>query len=680
MNALEMSDQKTTTYRSLRDDEVRQLVAQSCTAENWHDVQVAEPFLVDRVRAADFAGKVLVGPLAGDIQRAWTPKKPCGIYHARVHDCVIGSGVRIANVAGHLSGYQIGDGALIENVGVMETRRGARFGNGVEVAALNEAGGREVPLFNGLSSQFAYLVAVHRYRATLVKRLQEIAKREAEAAARDYGTIGEVATIVGVPKIINVNVGAAATIDSAQALANGTVLSARDAPAVIGDGVIAKDFIVAEGAHVTNGAILNHSFVGQGARVGNQFSAENCLFFANCEGFHGEAVSAFCGPYTVTHHKSTLLIGGMFSFYNAGSGTNQSNHRYKLGPTHEGKLERGCKTGSFAYMMWPCRVGPFSVVLGKHTRSFDTADLPFSHLEADEAGRCELIPGHYIATVGTLRDGAKWPKRDRRSGAVLRDVLCFDVFSPLTVGRMLRGAEMLSKLQEQVDRSTASVNVNGVEIKRVLLRMGAKRYTAAVERSLLEQIFQRLERQLTSGTKRLADVLDADTKAVFTQDWLDVGGQLMPQDRFEKVCGAIELGEIDTAVKLHHSFSEIRAMYEADVWAWSRQQIKKSLNMDPDSITPEVACDLVARYVEQQQKFLRLVLVDAEREYDEASRMGFGMDGDAKARDQDFTAVRGRLEDNSFVQQLHADIAALDKRGAAVRERLAAIKQQQSIH
>ena len=161
---------------------------------------------------------------------------------------------------------------------------------------------------------------------------------------------------------------------------NGTILSHPDSPTIIGDAVIAKDFIVAEGAHVVGGAIVQKSFVGQGCRVGNQFSAENCLFFANCEAFHGEAVSFFAGPYTVTHHKSTLLIGGMFSFYNAGSGTNQSNHRYKLGPTHEGKLERGCKTGSFAYVMWPCRVGPFSVVLGKHTRSFDTANLPFQPL------------------------------------------------------------------------------------------------------------------------------------------------------------------------------------------------------------------------------------------------------------------------------------------------------------
>ena len=79
-----------------------------------------------------------------------------------------------------------------------------------------------------------------------------------------------------------------------------------------------------------------------------QFNHQNSVFFANSEGFHGEAVSIFAGPYTVTHHKSSLLIAGMFSFFNAGSGTNQSNHMYKLGPIHQGVVDRGSKTGSFS--------------------------------------------------------------------------------------------------------------------------------------------------------------------------------------------------------------------------------------------------------------------------------------------------------------------------------------------
>lgn len=658
-------------YRSLTAEEIEQLVEQGCTAGNWGNVLVTEPLLAERLRNVEFAGKIHVGSLAGEVNREGGLGKPCGIYNARVQDCVFGNGVRIANVGNHLAGYQVGNNVLIENVGLMETRGGATFGNGVEVVAINEAGGREVPLFNSLSSQFAFLVAVYRYRGDLLKRLQEMARREAGAAKRDYGVVGDGATIVGVPKIIDVNVGPAATIDSAQSLVNGTVLSHADAPTTIGDAVIAKDFVVAEGAKVGGGAIVHRSFVGQGCQVGNQFSAENCLFFANCEAFHGEAVSFFAGPYTVTHHKSTLLIGGMFSFYNAGSGTNQSNHRYKLGPTHEGKLERGCKTGSFAYVMWPARVGPFSVVLGKHTRSFDTSNLPFSHLEADSSGKCELIPGHYIATVGTLRDGAKWPKRDRRTGPELRDVLCFEVFNPLTVGRMIAGTETLSKLQESTDRSVAAVNVGGAEIKRVLLRMGAKRYTGAVERYLLEQAFQRMEQQLTTRGVPMRDVFAADSNAIYSKEWLDIGGQLIPRDRFERIANGIASGEIDTVAKLQRAFSTAKELYAEDVWLWCRTRIREAMGVHLDEMTAEKASELTAQYSDQQQKFLRLVLIDAEREYDEASRIGFGIDGDAAARDADFEAVRGKLDENSFVKQMHADIAQVAKRAEAVRERLA---------
>lgn len=668
-----MTDGATGNYRSLSAEEIQQLTEQGCTADDWGGVQVAEPFLAERVRGVDFAGNVFLGSLAGNVKRARALEKPCGIYNARLHDCIVGNGVRIANVGSHLAGYRLGDNVLIENIGVMEAHAGARFGNGVEVVALNEAGGREVPLFDALSSQFAYLACVYRYRSDLLKRLLEMSRREIEAATNDYGVVANGASIVGVPKIVDVNIGSSATIDSAQALVNGTVLSHPDAPTTIGDAVVAKDFIVAEGAHVVGGAIIQKSFVGQGSRVGNQFSAENCLFFANCEAFHGEAVSFFAGPYTVTHHKSTLLIGGMFSFYNAGSGTNQSNHRYKLGPTHEGKLERGCKTGSFAYVMWPCRVGPFSVVLGKHTRSFNTADLPFSHLEADGTGRCELIPGHYIATVGTLRDGTKWPKRDRRTGPELRDILCFDVFNPMTVGRMVAGAETLSRLQESTDRSVATVNVGGAEIKRVLLRMGAKRYAAAVERYLLEQIFQRMESKLSGHGAKLKDVFAADAKAVYSKEWLDIGGQLMPRDRFERIAGGIVNGEIDTIAKLQRALASARSAYDEDVWLWSRNQAKDSLGVNLDEFTVEQAGKLAAQYRDQQQKLLRLVLIDAEREYDEASRIGFGMDGDAAARDQDFAAVRGKLEENSFVKQLHADIDQVGKRCNSIQERLTSV-------
>lgn len=648
-------------YRRLEQLEIEQLRAQGCTAQSWSDVSVAEPFLADRVVQVAFAGKVKIAPLTDDSSRSEVDCLPAGLYRATISDCEFGTGVRVANVWGHLSRYHVGDGAQIENVGVMHTAPGARFGAGVEVAVLNEAGGREVSLFPGLSSQFAHMLCLYRNRRDLVERLQCLADQAAQANERDFGTVGEGAVVRGVPRIVGVDIGPSAIVDSAQALENGTILSHPDAPTTVQNAVIAADFIIAEGSIVSDAAILSHTFVGQGCQIGKQFSAENCLFFANCEALHGEGCSALAGPYTVTHHKSTLLIGGLFSFFNAGSGTNQSNHRYKLGPTHEGKLERGCKTGSSSYIMWPCRVGPFSVVLGKHTRSFDTANLPFSHLEADATGKCDLIPGHYIATVGTLRDGAKWPKRDRRTGPVRRDVLCFDVFSPLTIGRMQRGLQLLEQLQEQADRAVETVTTGGVTIKRVLLRTGRKRYAAYIDRYLLEQLVGRLEDRIGSGHS-IRDAVAADESAVYSAEWLDVGGQLLPRERFERISNAIVTEEVNSVEHLQTAFEQAHAKYATDIWIWTKQQLKETGLVDLDTVQPAELMQFVNQYCEQQQKFLRLVLVDAQREFDEVSQTGFGIWGEHDATSLDFSAVRGRYEDNSFVQMITAEIDSLPNR------------------
>ena len=64
----------------------------------------------------------------------------------------------------------------------------------------------------------------------------------------------------------------------------------------------------------------------------------------------------------------------------------------------------------------------------------------------------ELIDG-VLTTVGTVRDGAKWPARDRRKGSIKRDRISFDVLSPYTVGRMIRGTEILKQYQQETKKN-----------------------------------------------------------------------------------------------------------------------------------------------------------------------------------------------------------------------------------
>ena len=364
-------------YRSLSGAEIAALQRNGCTAADWSMVEVKHGFDPRRVKDAVFGGRVRMGVLEGAVSFAGV-ELPAEVSDATLINCELGDNVRVTRVRSHLANYRIGDGAVVTDVGQMTTRAGATFGNGVVAEPVNEGGGREVPIFNEMSCQFAYLMCMHRYRSEMTARLQAMADAFVAGMTSDLGTIGERAVVAHVIEIVDVNIGSRAVVAGAAMLKNGTVLSEAGARTRVGASVVAEDFIICEGSRVDSGAIINRCFVGQGVEIGKQFSAENSLFFANSECFNGEACSVFGGPYTVTHHKSTLLIAGLFSFYNAGSGTNQSNHMYKLGPVHQGVLERGSKTGSSSYLLLPSAVGPFTVVIGKHMTNLDTRDLPFS--------------------------------------------------------------------------------------------------------------------------------------------------------------------------------------------------------------------------------------------------------------------------------------------------------------
>jgi hypothetical protein len=651
-------------HRLLSSAEIETLVRRGCSAADgdWSGVWVADGFDPERLAHVHFAGQVHVGALQGLAAGPTGPGEPAEIQHARLINCRLGDNVRILNV-GKLANYDVGDGACIEQVGLMECRPAAKFGNGVEVDVLNEAGGREVLLFNELSSQFAHLMCLHRYRPGLVAALREIGATAARQAYTERGQVGAGARVALTTSLIDVHVGPHAVVQGAANLVNGSILSHPECPTTVGTAVQAHDFIVAEGAVVDGGALISKSYVGQGCRVGRQFSAENCLMFANCEAFHGEACSVLFGPYSVTHHKSSLLIAGMFSFYNAGSGTNQSNHMYKLGPVHEGKLERGCKTGSFAYLMWPCRVGPFSVVLGKHTRTFDTADLPFSHIEATPDGRSSLIPGFNLMTVGTVRDGAKWASRDRRQG-LKRDQLSCEVFSPLTIGRMLRGLKLLHDYQQTTDRSVDAVAHQGVEIKRVFLRTGQKNYRRAVQMALAEKIVARVATRLASGAVSLQEALASPPQAVYSQSWVDIGGLLMPAQRLEQLCADIAQRRIADMTSLHGTLQGIAQAAADDEWVWVKQAYRQFSDTDLDAAGPAELETVAETWLAARREFLELVLVDATKEFEAASRIGFGMDSEAEAAEADFRAVRGEYEANRFVHDLRQQIAGLAGRVA----------------
>jgi carbonic anhydrase/acetyltransferase-like protein (isoleucine patch superfamily) len=367
-------------YRQLSSEEIGQLVHQGCSSTDWTLVKVSEDFLPDNIENCKFSSHIRLNSFNHSVKLVGGITFKSGIYNAWLHNCEVGKNALIHNVRSYIANYKIGEGVVIHNVTTVAVDGETSFGNGIRVEAINEGGGRAIPIYDYLSTHVAYMMALYRHHPKLVSALIQMADRYADFVKSDMGTIGAHSKILNCNTLLNVKMGPATIVDGAKKLKNGSINSNLEDPVEIGEGVIMEDFIVCSGTRITDATLVSKCFVGQGCILDKHYSAVNSLFFANCQGFHGEACAIFAGPYTVTHHKSTLLIAGMYSFLNAGSGSNQSNHLYKLGPIHQGILERGAKTTSDSYILWPSRVGAFSLVMGRHYKHSDTTDFPFSYI------------------------------------------------------------------------------------------------------------------------------------------------------------------------------------------------------------------------------------------------------------------------------------------------------------
>lgn len=439
------------TYRRLTTEEIELLKSQGCRAINWCNVWVKEGFLSKKISNVNFTGK-----------------------------CYLGVNV------------------IMENVSDLGTTGDTTYANGTAISVLKEDGGLEVVIHNNLTAMEASFAVQERQ----VNDVKEISHSD--------GSIIEDACIVkDVRMLQDVHLKSGSKVIGATRLVDVTLNALIDAPIIVGDNVILEHVIVGSDSNILDGAQLDNCFVGQGCHIGRMFSATQSLFFANCHFENGEACAYFAGPYSVSHHKSTLLIAMQTSFFNAGSGSNQSNHSYKMGPNKYGQLLRGSKMGSSCYIYWPMQIGVFSTVIGHHTSHADLRSLPFS-LITEKDGHTFVIPAQAFRSVGTKRDVNKWPMRDHRN--VKCDIIDFRLFNPFTVQYILEGIKVLEQLQD-----SGHTGYNGAKISVRHIPSALKMYKEAL-------------------TLYKAEILDnPDFNDVSANNvverWADYGGYICPKGK-----------------------------------------------------------------------------------------------------------------------------------------------------
>jgi len=659
-------------YRQLSIAEIESLKHHGCTATNWDQISVSQLFVPENIRHVQFSGSIRIGDNSGTVEFTGGIVRNCGIYNASIHNCTIGDHVYIHHICNYIANYDIQEHVILENIELCLIEGETSFGNGIKVSTLDETGGRGVMIYDKLSAHLAYFLAWYKHRHCLIAELESKITKYAESVKSNRGTIGSYSVIRNCRSIKNVKFGPNSQVLGCTRLENGSVNSNEFAPVKLGAGILAENFIVSSGSEISDGTIISNCFIGQGCTLGKQYSAENSLFFANCQGFHGEACSIFGGPYTVTHHKSTLLIAGMFSFCNAGSGSNQSNHMYKLGPIHHGIVERGSKTTSDSYILWPAKIGAFTLVMGRHYKNTDTSDLPFSYL-IENKDDSWIAPGINLRSVGTIRDVLKWPRRDKRKDPEKLDCINFNLLSPFTIKKMQKGLDILNSLKEISGETTEVFAYRNTLISKSALEKGIDLYDKAIYKFLGNSVISRLEKCNVQTLEELKECLKPKLETG-QGEWSDLAGLIAPKTEISQLIRNIERKEFESLEAIEQEFKNMHNNYYEYEWTWASELLVEKTGKKIEDLKIDDITALIHKWKESVVGLDEMLYEDAKKEFRLDSMTGFGMDGNKATQKLDFEKVRGSFESNDFVNEIVSHIKRKTILGERMIERLNTIE------
>ena len=587
--------------RSLTIDEISVLEQNRCHADDWACINVAEDFSPEYISDVDFYGEVTLGVFDKTIQIDEGFSRHAGIRRAVLRDVTVGDNCLIENVGNYISRYDIGEECVISNVGMIATTDSATYGQNNQVALLNEAGDPNVILYDALTSQMAAFMMRSVGDKDVWEGLRRMVALYVESCRPERGVIGYRVKITNTREIVNVLISDDCEINGASCLSEVTLKGSSDASIYIGHDVICENSIVQSGSSILDGAKLDNCFVGEACHIGRGFSAESSVFFANSYMDNGESCAAFCGPFSVSHHKASLLIGVETSFYNAGSATNYSNHAYKMGPIHYGTLHRGSKTASGAHILMPSNVATFSMCMGKIQTHPDTRHLPFSYVIADGMTTW-LVPGCNFATVGTYRDIMKWPKRDKRPLNGRRSIVNTEWLSPFVVQQVTEGRNYLRQLEandELNDEANAHVSGEGFTMRCSSALRGIGYYDMAIRMFLADAVRKEGEALPSSSTG--------------TGEWLDLSGMYAPKSEIDQLADDIRFSSLDEIMQVDDRLLDIHNHYSEYKWNYAYRLALNYYSLD--TITSDDIEMIIRKGDEARSQWLSRIRKDAEKEF-----------------------------------------------------------------
>ncbi|MPM42231.1 hypothetical protein SDC9_88896 [bioreactor metagenome] len=323
-------------------------------------------------------------------------------------------------------------------------------------------------------------------------------------------------------------------------------------------------------------------------------------------------------------------------------------------------------------MLWPAKVGPFSLILGRHYHHSDTSNLPFSYL-VENNNATHLAPAINLKSVGTIRDAKKWPERDKRKDPDKLDFINFNLLSPYTIQKVFAGVSILKNLQATAGETSEIYTYQSCIIKNAALKRGLELYEIVIHKFLGNSIIKRLENTRFTSNEEVRDRLKPDT-TVGSGEWIDISGLIAPKSEIDHLLCQIESGEVSKLKEINNVFKQLHEQYYTLEWTWAWEKIQEFYSVTPETITAEDVIAIVEKWKTSVVKLDEMIYTDAKKEFSLSFKTGFGSDGNIQDQAMDFEYVRGAFDKNPFVMATLKHIEDKKALGDELIERIKNVK------
>lgn len=693
-------------YRHLNAAELESLVRNNNTSDDWNKILVSDAFNPTLVKNCNFFGLVRIGKLESFYLEFHNLRMPVGLYNSTIISTDIGDNVVIDNV-NYLSHYIIGNEVMLVNVNELATTSASKFGNGIIkdgeheniriwLEVCNENAGRGILPFNGMLPGDAYLWAKFRDDEVMMDKFKIFTEKIFDRQRGYYGKVGDRTVIKNCRILKDVWIGSDAYIKGANKIKNVTINSSPDAKSQVGEGCELVNGIVGYGCRIFYGVkavrffMASHSQLKYGARLINAYLGNNSTISC-CE-----VLNTLIYPFHEQHHNNSFLCAALIMGQTnmAAGATIGSNHNSRS-PDGEIQAGRGFWPGLCVSLKHNSRFATFTILAKGDYPAELNIQIPFSLVSNDESkNELVIMPAYWFMynLYALTRNEWKYQARDARTEKI--QLLELNYLAPDSVNEIFRALDIFcdaagrawsiakgekSKTEtEYHSTGKALLEADDTVLDELEILVhgfeNSDRKVKIIKVRKAYQVFKRIIRHygIEAVLQKIASSTNDDPEAAIAElpfsgkrnDWMNIGGQLIPKDNFEKLRNEIHSGRIASWSAVHKFYIDQGKAYQEQKLKHAFASLMEISGLKKKDFTPELINDLIRENIATKTWIFDGICLSRKKDYTNPFRkMVF-------ENQQEMDKVIGRFEDNSFIKLKRDELTEYRKQAKKIMSKL----------